>query len=197
VLESLEHNGYLSHIHTSSGRVPTQEGFRHYVDHLDVEELAKHYPVRCETCSPGDLSVEELIDAALNSLARMSGYTSFVAISGRRERVSFRGARFMLDQPEFEDIRRLKNLFYALEVRINNLQDLLFSWIDEPCKILIGDDIGFDEISDCSLIISGLRDPEVSFSLALLGPMRMDYVKAAACLNAMKSQLAQAIEMAL
>jgi heat-inducible transcriptional repressor len=125
----------------------------------------------------------------------MSGYASLVAVSesldeaGGDEKVFFRGARFILEQPEFEDISRLKNLFYTLEVKMTKLQVLLFHCLDEKVKILIGDDIGFEEISDCSLVVSGSRERKISFALALLGPMRMDYIKASTCLYSIKNQL--------
>src|SRR3989338_475350 len=38
ILAELEEEGYLSHPHTSAGRVPTQTGYRYYVDHL-IDEI--------------------------------------------------------------------------------------------------------------------------------------------------------------
>ena len=34
ILADLEEEGYLTHPHTSAGRMPTQQGYRYYVDHL-------------------------------------------------------------------------------------------------------------------------------------------------------------------
>src|ERR1044072_6295705 len=34
ILAELEEEGYLTHPHTSAGRIPTQRGYRYYVDHL-------------------------------------------------------------------------------------------------------------------------------------------------------------------
>lgn len=36
----LESDGYLSQPHTSAGRIPTEKGYRHFVDHLDSTELS-------------------------------------------------------------------------------------------------------------------------------------------------------------
>ncbi len=36
----LENEGYLTQPHTSAGRVPTEKGYRHFVDNLDVAQLA-------------------------------------------------------------------------------------------------------------------------------------------------------------
>ena len=61
--------------------------------------------------------------------------------------------------------------------------------VDEKIQILIGDDIGFSEIANCSLVISGLCDSGVQVALGLLGPMRMNYVRAASCLYSVRRQL--------
>src|SRR5208283_1964840 len=34
ILADLEEEGYLMHPHTSAGRMPTEQGYRYYVDHL-------------------------------------------------------------------------------------------------------------------------------------------------------------------
>ncbi len=42
VMADLEEQGYLSHPHTSAGRVPTAQGYRYYVDYLmEVQQLSK------------------------------------------------------------------------------------------------------------------------------------------------------------
>lgn len=42
IMSDLEEMGFLSHPHTSAGRVPTEKGFRYYVDFLlDVHELGE------------------------------------------------------------------------------------------------------------------------------------------------------------
>lgn len=174
---SLENKGFLCHVHTSSGRVPTKIGFRHYIEGLDWSQTSRescNNPVEIDTISDSN----EVFAKALDVLSDSSGYTSMIGIWGIEERVLFRGMRFIFEQPEFEDIEKVKNLFYALEVKITQLQDLLFGCIDQEVKILIGDEIGFDEISDCALLISGAKEDNFAFSLGLLGPMRMNYSKA-------------------
>ena len=200
IMLSLEQQGLVSHIHTSSGRVPTKEGFKRYVDNLTEEEVNRQYPLDLDSYALADLDMDDMISLSLDNLARSSGYASLIAVSGRpaspagrEDGFFYRGMRFILEQPEFEDIERLRHVFYALEVRMEDLQHLLFDYLDDKIKILIGDDIGFEEISDCSLVISGLRQKNLGMSLALLGPMRMNYAKAASCLNSVRNQLSQAV----
>ena len=46
-MQDLEENGYLEKTHTSSGRVPSQKGYRYYVDNLVTrdDEIATIYPL--------------------------------------------------------------------------------------------------------------------------------------------------------
>lgn len=199
VLETLEGKGFLSHPHTSSGRVPTQKGFRCYVERLNAGDIVKDYPI--DLAETSELDLDHILSRTVDVLAELSGYTSLLAITGRpsslagrQDRVLFRGARFMLEQPEFEDIIKLRQLFYALEVKINELHDLLFEYLDEKVSVLIGDEIGFDEISNCSLMISGAKEKDIVFSLGVLGPMRMNYSKTASCLYSIKKELSRLIE---
>ena len=193
IMLSLEKQGYLSHIYTSSGRVPTKKGFKRYVENFK-EEAVNNYSVDLDFFDLQDFTVDEIINHTLDVLTQFSGYISLLAISGQNEKMFFKGVRFILEQPEFEDINKLKHIFYTLEVRINDLQNLLFDYIDDKIQILIGDDIGFNEISDCSLVISGSRETKCDFAIALLGPMRMNYTKAAACLTTVKNKLKEVVE---
>ena len=195
MLESLERKGYLSHIHTSSGRVPTQLAFKQYIQNLDREDSEKK---KVNTSLVDELEriddINAIFEKTLQVLSNVSGYTSLIGIWGLEERLFFRGTRFILEQPEFEDINKLKDLFYTLEVKMCQLQDLLFSCIDQDLKIIIGDDIGCEEISGCSLIISGLKGKDISLALGLLGPIRMDYNKAYNSLYSIKSSLQEVIK---
>jgi transcriptional regulator of heat shock response len=203
VMKSLEDKGLLSHVHTSSGRVPTEEGFKYYVEHLDENTLLKEdetslIPAEYFDLMPDTFSdIEGIFTRTLDALAEISGYTSLMAISGFEEKFLFRGTRFILEQPEFEDIQRLKSFFYALEVRIDEIHHLLFNYLDTKVKILIGEDIGFEEISDCSMIISGLQQHDLSAILAVLGPMRMDYTKSVSAIYSIRQKLEKALRKLL
>ncbi|MDP8289958.1 MAG: hypothetical protein P9M02_03190 [Candidatus Susulua stagnicola] len=194
IMVLLEKQGFLSHLYTSSGRVPTQEGFRCYVENCDRQNDSQEYSISLDSYASSQPSIEDVISHTLDALVQLSGYTSLMAVSGRDEKIFFRGMRFMLEQPEFEDVRRLKDIFYTLEVKMGALQNLFFDSIDDGIRILIGDDIGFEEIADCSLVISGLRDKDLSFAFALLGPMRMNYNKATSSLQSVRNRLKETVE---
>lgn len=194
VLESLEKQGYLSHVHTSSGRVPTQSAFRYYVENLDREKMLKEHSDFERSEFNSFTKIQDVFNRALELLSSVSGYTSLIGISGFEGRLSFKGTRFIFDHPEFEDLETLKNLFYALEVKMDQLQDILLQSIDDDITILIGDEIGFEEISGCSLLVSGLKQENFSLAIALLGPMRMNYIGACKSLYNTRCGLADIIK---
>lgn len=188
IMLSLENKGLLSHIHTSSGRIPTKEGFKYYVERFMDNDWVDNYPAAEDYYSRELVGMEQVVNYTLNVLAETSGYASLGAVFGKNEKLFFSGTRFILDQPEFGDIARLKSLFYVLEVKMARLQEILFNCLDERTKIFIGDELGFDEIPECALVVSGMKDEPLSCSLALLGPMRMDYAKAVSCLHTVRDQ---------
>lgn len=192
IMESLERKGYLSHLHISSGRVPTQEGFKHYVRNIKNDVIEKEIENIKEQLNDLEFhqanSWEETFYYILDILSKISGYASIVAIEGERQRwISFRGVRFIVDQPEFEDIVSLRKIFYLLEEKLQEFQELLFRYIGEDVRVLIGDDVGYDDIVQCSLVISSWRDEDWGTALALLGPMRMNYVRSIASIKFLKS----------
>jgi len=186
-LHSLEEKGLIEHIHTSSGRIPTREGFKQFVAALNPERFGSFYNIDLDFSQIN--SLHEIIRYSLDSLSSASGYTSLMGVGGKNSRFAFRGARCILNQPEFEDIKILKSIFYALEVKIEKIEKVLFEYMTDKVSVLIGEDIDFSEISNCSLVLSGCQDEALTFVLALLGPVRMNYLKAASCLYSVKNQL--------
>lgn len=84
VMAELEELGFLGHPHTSAGRVPTDKGFRVYVDHLmqpkalhrdDKEEIRK-------VCTHSGQEVPDLIKDVSRILSTISHHTGLAIVSG-------------------------------------------------------------------------------------------------------------------
>src|SRR6266480_964225 len=80
LLVDLEREGYLTQPHTSAGRVPTDKGYRFYVDSLlDIQTLAateedrlrKEYSARAK-------ELEDLMVSTSHMLSQVSHYTGMV-----------------------------------------------------------------------------------------------------------------------
>jgi heat-inducible transcriptional repressor len=73
VMSDLEERGYISHPHTSAGRIPTDIGYRYYVDRLMAftelpDEKKRQIRNALITVDPSDLHV--LLEAASRALSR-------------------------------------------------------------------------------------------------------------------------------
>jgi heat-inducible transcriptional repressor len=80
IMADLEKHGYLAHPHTSAGRMPTDEGYRVYVD-----SLMSHLPLPARDAAaieselrPREGSPSEVMEAASHILSRLSRNVGFV-----------------------------------------------------------------------------------------------------------------------
>src|SRR5919197_6236761 len=79
-LSALEEQGFLSHPHTSAGRVPTDLGYRYYVDSLSgVGELARAQQDAVIRYLEGAAGLEETLQRTSMLLASLTHYTALVA----------------------------------------------------------------------------------------------------------------------
>jgi heat-inducible transcriptional repressor len=88
-MQQLEEMGFLGHPHTSAGRVPTEAGYRYYVD-----ELMRPEPVRSATRRAVSAKLTPVIESGEffsplvpRILARLSGQLAVVAVRAATERV--------------------------------------------------------------------------------------------------------------
>ena len=79
-MSDLENEGYLSHPHTSAGRVPTDKGYRYYVDSLiEMQLLAMEEEERVKNEYTGRMKeLETLLAETSRVLSALSQYTGFV-----------------------------------------------------------------------------------------------------------------------
>jgi len=87
ILAELEDEGYLAQIHTSSGRVPTDKGYRAYVDMLEgVRRKAIDERKRIEEIYEGRMAeLEEVIINTSRILSRLSHYSGFVSLPAKEQ----------------------------------------------------------------------------------------------------------------
>lgn len=76
---ALERQGYLTQPHTSAGRVPTDKGYRYFVDHLKSGKLgaAKQQQIADFFASVRG-EVEDVLEQTSTMLSRLTNYTSVV-----------------------------------------------------------------------------------------------------------------------
>ena len=87
------------------------------------------------------------------------------------------GTRQLLNQPEFRNVERIKDLLAILEEE-KVLKDILHAGENSGIKITIGSENKFTGIQDCSMVQATYRlNGMVVGTMAVLGPTRMEYGK--------------------
>ena len=88
-LAKLEQAGMLKSIHTSSGKVPTDNGYRYYVDSLIAENTStiQEYDNIAQKLSDASDNLEDLLQATAYMLGKISRLFSMVIISKQQKNI--------------------------------------------------------------------------------------------------------------
>jgi len=195
ILGELEEQGYLCHVHTSSGRVPTQEGFRYYIrflmnDPSAVSGAVEEIKTILEAQEWVGHTFNEMIDNSSRMIARLTHQAGLGLTEDHKDRMIISGTRFIFDYPEFDDIEMLRNLFTTLEERVSALWDFLNENVNDDVKVFIGDEISLFKNRSCAMIITPVRTQnETRAMFGVLGSMRMDYSDVIAKLRALRDHM--------
>ena len=187
----LEALGLIAQPHTSAGRIPTDAGYRYYVNNLVGDEItddkgcidtfdgtkgeaerkllergAHAIRVRISSQSQTDAAIRRAVDA----LVELTGNLGLATIGGQ---LYLSGISRLFTQPEFVDTRRVQS--------VAKLLDNLEPWLRETApgealNIFIGHENPIGKNSEVSLIISKFRSPFSDSSyIGVLGPTRQNY----------------------
>ena len=168
----LEALGLIAQPHTSAGRVPTDAGYRLYVNGLEGKEY-EHAERAIERRVSAQTQTDAAIRRAVDSLVELTGNLGLATIDGQ---LYLAGISRLFTQPEFVDTRRVQ--------AVAKLLDNLEPWLREAApgqalNIFIGQENPIGRNSEVSLIISKFRSPFSDRSyIGVLGPTRQNYAKA-------------------
>lgn len=175
---SLEEEGYIYQPHTSAGRIPTDKGYRLYVDEIADYKQARQEALLALKKIQQEYKVEkvreELYDA-VSLLARATNCASF-ATTPDNPRTFFLGMSNMLRQPEFSDNNvRASEVIEVLEQSDNFIKTLKTLEITDSARTFIGEENILPQIQSCSIIVSRYKKHGFEGFLGVLGPKRMNY----------------------
>jgi len=185
ILSELEEEGYLTHPHTSAGRIPTQNGYRYYVDHLmDELKLLEAEKNRIQSEYTKKMrELEAILTKTSEVISNMTHYTSIISVDGRTDKIFCRGTSFVAEFPEFHDFVRIRYILSMLEEK-DRLLEVINRNLERKIGIFIGQEIACADIDNCSLVVSCYsKKGGPSGRLAVLGPTRMDYERVVSTLD--------------
>lgn len=149
----------------------------------EMDYLAGKMSKLLEDRNLSDISVEILqnvhTDVVEDKLIFSSLLQAVRKMTGRRQeqKVFLGGTKQLLNQPEFRDVERVRNLLGILEEE-KVLKDLLQGGEDSGLKVTIGSENKFTGSQDCSMVQATYRlNGQIAGTMAVLGPTRMEYGK--------------------
>ena len=176
ILAELEEEGYLSHPHTSAGRVPTQRGYRYYVDHLMNEiQLLEEEKRRIQSEHKRYVAhLETLMEKTSQMVTDLTHYTTIISIDGWGSKIILKGTSNVVDYPESSNALKIQAILRILEEK-ERLLALINRDLKRKIAIYIGHEMALKEIDGCSLAVSSFEKDGLTGRIAVLGPTRMNY----------------------
>jgi len=164
-MQKLTNKGYLAQPHTSAGRLPTDKGYRLFVDKLlgkESAELATNWQREIKASFEFIREITEFLAEESSNLAL--GYLSNEGIIWKE------GWREVFREPEFLQKGYMASFINALEDLEENIGSINFP---SEIRVYIGKESPVSKNKDFSLITLGFDQG----LFALLGPKRMSYHK--------------------
>lgn len=172
-MAELERLGFITQPHTSAGRVPTDKGYRFYVNTIadTGATLTEHRAERALSArvQTGGLP-ERTIRNAVDTLVELTHNLGLATIGNQ---LYMSGLSNLFGQPEFMQSSQVR--------QVAQLLDNLEPWLHEaapnqPLSVYIGQENPIGRSAGCSLIISKFRSPYSDQSyIGVLGPTRQSY----------------------
>jgi heat-inducible transcriptional repressor len=192
---ALEEEGFLYQPHTSAGRIPTDDGYRLYVEEMmgdedlsreDQRHLQKELLMMKAKQVRTGRSTAKLLSA-------LSGNLAVSGIIGRDELYDF-GMKELIEKPEFQEIDDLCRLVETLDSLDERLDGIMLKLKDGETHIFIGDENPISGIDNCSMIVAPYENKEGERGmLAIIGPKRMEYAKNKSLIEYMKKLLSSSL----
>ena len=173
-MAELERLGYIDQPHTSAGRLPTDGGYRYYVNQIAETDKIQKPKDRAERALAARVSggglPEQTIRNVVDTLVELTHNLGLATIG---EQLYMSGLSNLFGQPEFMHTGQVQEVARLLD----NLEPWLYEAApNEPLSVYIGHENPIGRSAGCSLIISRFRSPFSDSSyIGVLGPTRQSY----------------------
>jgi len=172
-MAELEKLGFIHQPHTSAGRIPTDKGYRFYVNNLastEDEPAAGRAERALQARAASGGHPERTIRNTVDTLVELTHNLGLATIGPQ---LYMSGLSNLFGQPEFMQRAQVQEVARLLD----NLQPWLYEAApNEPLSVYIGRENPVGRSAGASLIISRFRSPFSDRSyIGVLGPTRQSY----------------------
>ena len=179
-LSALEEEGYIKQPHTSAGRIPTDHGYRAFVDELVESGTLDEDEATAESIENLKRSATELDDLLEKTSKALSQFTDCLSVVTPPDFTHPRrlGIMSLMRQPEFAYTEALLPIMQVLEDDTVLLHVLDSSAPDDEPHVRIGSENEAEQLSGVSVVACRYGIGADGGVVAVIGPTRMNYTKA-------------------
>jgi transcriptional regulator of heat shock response len=186
----LEKLGLLHQPHTSAGRIPTDKGYRYFVEEVmpDRELTKREQNALQKELLQLKAQNMRLTRTTARLLSTLSGY---VAVSGLPQKNEFSewGLRSLLENVDRDNLDEICALAESLDYIDERCEELMKVLADGETKIFIGADNPLTKTNNYSMVVSQYEQNGEKGIVALIGPKNMSYEKNKSLINYVKKIL--------
>ena len=181
----LEEEGLITHPHTSAGRIPTDRGYRVFVDKLaTVKPMSAPERRAIESFLSGAHDLEDIVTRTAKLLADVTKQVAVVKYPtigsiGGREKMAVSGTAHLARSG---DNSSLTPILEALEEQVVMLR--LLNEAQETVQVRIGHEQSETNLRTTSLVTGEYGSESAHGAIGILGPTRMDYANSIAAVAA-------------
>lgn len=169
----LEAVGLLRQPHTSAGRVPTEDGYRFYLENFVNTQCSKRVRAPLKKAVVNVEGTQQQLRRIAKTLVDLSGETAISSLNAQWNH--YTGIQNLFDKPDFQDVRMLR----ALSAVIDQFDEVLrgmYDQVDQNVHVWIGGENPFG--NQVATVMAKYTLPNgMTGLLGLVGPLRMNYEK--------------------
>lgn len=186
-MAALDDKGLIFQPHTSAGRIPTNKGYRFFIECGIMSEQSA--PRIKRAFAPlRDIDGEfDFLRQASRMLAELSGEFSIAGMSDMD--LSYKcGMAGSLRSPEFADENHMREFSELADMLDDELKQILAQDFSGEPMVFIGEENPIREAQEYTMMVARAHTPFDEESVfAILGPRRMDYEKNILLLKTLKN----------
>lgn len=168
-MKALENEGYLTHPHTSAGRIPTEKGWKFYIENiLQLKNLTQKQEKLLEQALAEHKKKDQRTKAAARHLAEQTSEAVFVAFD--YDDFYYTGLSNLFRKPEFASQDQVVNITEVVDHFDVVLQKMYGRVETGKVQTFLGKDNLFGPA--CSTIVGKTEQNQL---VGIVGPMRMNY----------------------
>jgi transcriptional regulator of heat shock response len=175
-MAELEKDGYIFQPHKSAGRIPTDKGYRFFVNELmrRFELSEKERKMLRQELVKLKVAHEQLGRAITNLISQVTGQAAFTLLP---DQTSATGLSRIVGEPEFQDSETIKEVAEVFD-HIDQHATKLLREANKDVETFIGKNLPLPVSKNLSIIVSKVKLPSGKKGvIGIVGPKRMSYAK--------------------